>query len=85
MRLTELEEMKNVDIRTVDVRTLEDIDNIEVNKDLPVEQRWKDFTEKARNPFCFVCNGMVVKTSFSDTKESLERRLVQLCVSMDYL
>ncbi len=83
MELTELEKMKKVDIRTVDIRTLEDIEHIEVDKSLPVQERWIDFAEKIKNPFCFICNGMVVKISYAERKESLENKLVQLCMSME--
>ena len=83
MELTELEKMKNVDIRTVDIWTLEDIEHIEVDKSLPVRERWIDFAEKIKNPFCFICNGMVVKISYAERKESLENKLVQLCMSME--
>lgn len=83
MSLTELEKLKKVDIRTVDVATLEDIEHIEIDKSLPAQERWVDFAEKIKNPFCFICNGMVVKTSYSGAKESLENKLVQLCMSME--
>ena len=42
-----------------------------------------DFAEKIRNPFCFICNGMIVKISYSEAKESLENKLMQLCMSME--
>lgn len=41
------------------------------------------FCKKVENPFCYICNGMVVKTSYSDTNESLENKLVRLCRYMD--
>ena len=83
MELTELEKMKNVDIRTVYIRNFEYIQHIEVDKSLPVQERWIDFAEKIKNPFCFICNGMVVKISYAERKESLENKLVQLCMSME--
>lgn len=79
----ELEKLRNVDVRTVDVSALEDIEKVEVDRSLPARERWRDFTEKIKNPFCFLCNGMVVKISYSEGKESLENKLVQLCMSME--
>ena len=79
----ELEEWKKVDVRTVDVSVLEEIEKIEINSSLSARERWVDFAEKIKNPFCFICNGMVVKVSYSETKESLENKLVQLCISME--
>lgn len=83
MKATEFEEMKKVDIRTVELNILEDLDKIEVDKSLTKEERLLDFITKIKNPFCFICNGMVVKTSYSNTKDSLEDKLVQLCLSME--
>ena len=83
MNRIELEELKKVDVRTVDVSVLEEIEKIEINSSLSARERWVDFAEKIKNPFCFICNGMVVKVSYSETKESLENKLVQLCMSME--
>ena len=83
MKAIEFEEMKKVDIRTVELNILEDLDKIEVDKSLTKEDRLLDFITKIKNPFCFICNGMVVKTSYSNTKDSLEDKLVQLGLSME--
>ena len=83
MKAIEFEEMKKVDIRTVELNILEDLDKIDVDKSLTKEERLLDFIIKIKNPFCFICNGMVVKTSYSNTKDSLEDKLVQLCLSME--
>jgi len=83
MGLAEIEEMKKVDVRTVDAGLLADIDKIEINRKLSKEERWQEFAGKVKNPFCFICNGMIVKTSYAETEESLETKLVQLCLEMD--
>ncbi len=82
MNHAKLEELKNVDVRTVDISALEDIEHIEIDSSLSARERWMDFAEKIKNPFCFICNGMIVKVSYSEAKESLENKLVQLCMSM---
>ncbi len=82
MVAAELEELKKVDIRTVDTSTLADIGKIRIDRTLPKEERLLAFMREVRNPFCFICNGMVVKTSFSDTDESLENKLAKLCIEM---
>lgn len=77
------EQMKQVDIRTIDVNTLVDIDKIEIRKELPKEERLKDFIEKIKNPFCFKCNGMIVKAVYSDNGKKLEEKLISLFFSMN--
>ncbi len=83
MKLIRIEELKQVDIRTVDADTLVDIDEINVDKTLPRTERLQDFISKVKNPFCFICNGMIVKTSFAETNENLEDKIVRLCLEMD--
>ncbi len=68
-------EMKNVDIRTVDPSTLVDIKTVNVNTNLPIEERKKDFIKQVKNPYCFKCGDIVVKVSFSNTTATLEERL----------
>lgn len=82
MVAAELERMKKVDIRTVDINTLADIGKIRINRNLPKKERMLAFMSEVRNPFCFICNGMIVKVSYSDTNESLENKLTKLCVEM---
>ena len=63
MKAIEFEEMKKVDIRTVELNILEDLDKIDVDKSLTKEERLLDFITKIKNQFCLFCNGLVVKTS----------------------
>ena len=65
MKQIDLEELKKVDVRTVDVSALEDIEKVKVDRSLSAGERWRDFAEKIKNPFCFICNGMIVKISYS--------------------
>ena len=81
MVAVELEELEKVDIRTVDASTLADIGKIRIDRTLPKEERLLTFIREVKNP-CFICNGMVVKTSFSDTDENLESKLAKLCARM---
>ncbi|NBJ93547.1 DUF6870 family protein [Parablautia muri] len=83
MERVEIERMKNIDVRTVKVSDLVNIEEIDINTELPKEERLLEFIKKVKNPFCYICNGMIIKTSYSDTKETLENRLVQLCVAME--
>ena len=83
MNLAKNREITHIDIRTVDINTLKDVDKIEIDRKLPKRERWEDFVKKIENPFCYICNGMVVKTSYSDTNDSLENKLVRLCRYMD--
>lgn len=67
-----VEEMKAVDIRTVDRDTLIDIRDVKIDRSLPLEERVRSFVEQIKNPYCFRCGDAVVKTSFLDTDVTLE-------------
>lgn len=83
MEQTEIEKLKKIDVRVVNASDLVNLEDIKINTELSKEERWLDFAGKVKNPFCYICNGVIVKTSYSDTEESLESRLVQLCAVMD--
>ena len=72
----ELEAMKNVDVRTVDINTLRDIRDVKINTDPPKEERILDFIRQIGNPYCYRHGKYVVKISFADTDVTLEQRML---------
>ncbi len=44
---------------------LVDIADVKINTNLPVEERIKDYIKQIKNPYCYLCNGMVVRVSFA--------------------
>ena len=71
----ELKEMQSVDIMTVDINSLADINDVVLNPDLPKEKRAKEFIRQIKNPFCYRDGDVIVKISFSDNNVTLEERL----------
>lgn len=72
-----LEEMKNVDVRTVDRESLVDINTIVIDESLSKEERAAEFLRQIRNPYCFRVGKVVVKNVYSDDGVSLEERFEQ--------
>lgn len=70
-----VDEMKNVDVRTVSRDDLVDIRDVHIDRTLPKEERVRSFVQQIRNPYCFKCGNVVVKTSFADTDVTLEERM----------
>ena len=66
---------KDVDIRTVDRNTLVDINDVNIDKKLPREQRLEDYVRQIGNPYCYKCGEAIVKISFSETTATLEDRI----------
>lgn len=80
--LANLEELKNIDICTVDKDTLVDIDHVVINLELGKQERMEEYVRQIKNPFCFVCNGIIVKTNFSETEDSLQDKLSSYFMSL---
>lgn len=70
-----VEEMKNIDVRTVSRDDLVDIRDVKIDRTLPKEDRIRSFIMQIGNPYCFKCGNVVVKTSFADTEVTLEERM----------
>ena len=77
-----LQEMKDMDVRTVDPSTLVDIKNVTINTSLPRVERLLDHIDQIGNPYCFLCGKTVVKIGFADTEATLEDRLEGYLLSL---
>ena len=64
----ELRKMSEVDIRTVNPEELVDIKDVHINTELNHEERIADFIRQVKNPYCYLCHGVVVKISFAGKK-----------------
>lgn len=74
MTAEDLEEMKNVDLCSVDRNSLVDLQDIKIDQNLPIEQRVKDFVAKVKNPYCFKVGDVVVKVAFNQEGNSFEEQ-----------
>ena len=72
-----IEEMKNVDVRTVDRDRLVDINEIEIDDSLPPKERAAEFLRQIKNPYCCRLGKVVVKNVYSDDGVSLQERFEQ--------
>ena len=77
-----IEQLKNVDIRTVDRETLADIRDVVINPELPQLERMMDFIRQVKNPFCYRHGKAVIKISHADTEATLEDRLEKYFLSL---
>lgn len=69
---SELEKMKNIDIRTVDPNTLVDVNNIEINTKLSIEEKMTDYLRQIKNPYCYKYGDYVIQVGFVDTERTIE-------------
>ena len=78
----DFEQMKAIDVRTVERDSLIDIIDIQIDKNLPRNERFADFLKQVKNPYCYRCGKAVVKVSFSDTEITLEKCLERYLESL---
>lgn len=74
---SELQQMRTLDPLCADKNTLVDIESIQINMELPREERIVDFIEQIKNPYLFKCGDLVVQSVFSDSGVTLTERLKQ--------
>lgn len=77
-----IEEMRNVDIRTVRAEQLTDRRDIVIDQKLTRRERLQQYIRQVKNPYCYVDGGVIVKVSFANTKETIEDRLEAYIRSM---
>lgn len=75
--VSELQQMRTLDPLSADKNTLVDIESIQINMELPREERIVDFIEQIKNPYLFKCGDLVVQSVFSDSGVTLTERLKQ--------
>lgn len=69
-----LEQMRNVDVRTVDPATLKDIRDVHIDTSLPAPERMLDFIRQVGNPYCYKDGDRVIKIRFAG-KKTMEEAL----------
>lgn len=70
-----LQEMQNVNPITVDRSTLADIADVKIDPSLPREEQIMEYLQQIKNPYVFLCSGVVVKVSFAKTSATIEDKL----------
>ena len=67
-----LEEMRNVDVRTVNRDDLVDIHDVKIDHSLPKHERIMSYIKQIKNPYCYKDGKTVVKIFFADTNRTIE-------------
>ncbi len=75
MLLEKINKNKDIELNEIDRTEIDDIRNIKINKNLPVQERIVDFLKKVKNPYVFKVEDTLVKISFGtenvDVKQCL--------------
>ncbi|HCT89863.1 MAG TPA: hypothetical protein DF613_00545 [Lachnospiraceae bacterium] len=72
-----LEEMEAVDVRTVDISTLTDLRDIEIDTSLPVPKKLDAFARQANNVYVNRIGEYVVKVRFQKNGASIDEKMAE--------
>ena len=67
-----LDEMRAVDVRTVDRKTLVQRSSVKVDPKKSKQERIRDYISQIGNPYCYLEGDTVVKISFANTDRTIE-------------
>lgn len=71
----ELKEMAAVDVRTVDIATLTDIRDIQIDTKAPVEKKLASFARQAGNPYVGRIGDYVVKVCYQKEGATIDEKM----------
>ena len=64
-----------INIHTVDIQNLVDINDVKIDTTLEKADRIQNFIRDIKNPYCFRCKNTVVKVSFCSEGNSFQELL----------
>ncbi len=79
---TTLDNLKNVDLLTVDRDELVDIRDVKINTDLTQEERINNFVKQIKNPYCYKHGKYTVKLSFDETSGRTLQELLEAYIQL---
>lgn len=71
----ELDRMADVDVRTVDISTLTDLRDIEIDTSLPVEKKLTAFAKQTSNVYVNRIGDYVLKVRFQESGASIDDKM----------
>lgn len=77
-----LNKCKNMKLEDVDINTVDDLENIKINRRKSSNERIIDFLNNSANPYIFKVNGRLVKFEFSNNEDTAENCLTKVIKSL---
>ena len=82
MDIQTLRTMAETDINTISKESLIDIKDVTIDMEKGKQERISEFFQQIRNPYCFVCNGIIVKMKYNKNEKTLEEKLDSYFLSL---
>ena len=64
-------EFKKIDIRTVDIKNLVELESLDINTNLSYEEKLVEYVKQLKNPFFFKIGKFIIKQTFEEEANSL--------------
>ncbi len=77
-----LNKCKNIKLEDVNINTVDDLENIKINRKKSSNERIIDFINNCANPYIFKVNGRLVKFEFSNNEDTAENCLTKVIKSL---
>ena len=71
----ELRELAAVDVRTVDINSLTDLRDIEIDTKAPVEKKLASFARQTKNPYVNRIGDYVVKVCYQEEGSTIDEKM----------
>lgn len=70
-----LDNMQDIDIRTVDKSNLVDLSKVKIDETLPVPERVASFIQQIGNPYCFRIGNVAVKVVYQPEGPTFQQNM----------
>lgn len=77
VKQAELEQMRQTDIQSVDIDTLVDIRDVEIDSKLDKEEKIEMYLHQIKNPYCVRYKDVKIQMDFNDKGQSLDEKIEQ--------
>ena len=79
---TQLKQMNNLKLSEVDKTKLVDIKTVLIDTDMPINERLENYFKNIKNPYCYLCDGTIVKIEFSENGKPLNSLLKDYLINL---
>ena len=73
-----LEQLRAVDVRSVDKNSLIDLNQVTIDETKPVPERVAEFVRQIQNPYCFRIGDVVIKIVYKENGPSFQQNMIDM-------
>ncbi len=82
LQAMDMQEMKDIDIRTVDKSKLVDLNTVVIDESRPIAERVASFVQQIQNPYCFRVGDMAVKVVYQEEGPTFQQNFESMLLSL---